>query len=90
MGGRTPKDKSDRIKLAHAAKAAKGDYPPGGYRPFGYQLVRNDQGLSRARKIDTAEAPIVREIAERIVAGESLHNIALDMKSRGIPTVSGA
>jgi DNA invertase Pin-like site-specific DNA recombinase len=84
------KDKSDRLKLMHAAKAARGDYQPGRYRPFGYQLVKNEQGIYTSLSIDPAEAPIVREMAQRIIAGESLHMIALDLESRNIRTVSGA
>jgi site-specific DNA recombinase len=84
------KDKSDRIKLAHAAKASKGDYQPGRYRPFGYQMVRNANGTITSLRVDPREAEIVREIAGRIIAGESLQMIALDMERRGIPTVSGA
>jgi site-specific DNA recombinase len=87
---RESKDKSDRIKLAHAAKAANGDYQPGRYRPFGYQLVRNTSGIITSLRVDPREAEIVREIADRIIAGESLHTIALDMERRGVPTVSGA
>jgi site-specific DNA recombinase len=84
------KDKSDRLKLMHAAKAANGDYQPGRFRPFGYQLARNSNGIYTSLTIDPVEAPIVREIAERIIAGESLHMIALDMETRSVPTVSGA
>jgi site-specific DNA recombinase len=82
--------KSQRLKRKWAEKAADGYYQPGRYRPFGYQLVKNDAGVTVNLAIDPFEAEIVREIAGRIVAGESLHMIALDMERRGVPTVSGA
>jgi hypothetical protein len=84
------KDKSDRLKLMHAAKAARGDYQPGRFRPFGYQVLKNEQGIYTSLQIEPSEAAIVREMAERIIAGESPHMIALDLEARNIRSVSGA
>jgi hypothetical protein len=54
----------------------------GGSRPFGY--------LADRRTIDPDEAAIVREAAERILAGDALRSLANDFNARGIKTVSGS
>jgi site-specific DNA recombinase len=87
---RESRDKSDRLKLKWADKASRGDYHPGRYRPFGYQYVRDAAGTIRGLAIDPTEAGVVREIAQRVTAGESCHMIAIELEQRGVPTVSGA
>lgn len=58
--------------------------PAGGRRLYGYRWV-----TGRGLVINQAEAKIVREIARRILAKESLHAIAGDLNDRGVPTASG-
>jgi DNA invertase Pin-like site-specific DNA recombinase len=52
----------------------------GGKRPYGWV-----DGI----KIDPAEARIIREIARRIIAGESLRGIAARLNDRGVPAATG-
>ena len=46
--------------------------------------------LADRRTVDPDEAAIVREAAERILAGDSLRSLANNLNARGISTVSGA
>jgi DNA invertase Pin-like site-specific DNA recombinase len=73
--------KSRRIRRKHEELAQAGKLAGGGSRPFGYQEDR--------RTIEPAEASIVREAAERILAGDSMRSLANDLNARGIATVSG-
>lgn len=57
----------------HAAEAGK---PSGGPRRFGYDV---DQMVVRED-----EAAIVREMARRVIAGESLHSLAMELNARGV------
>lgn len=86
---RESKDKSDRLKLKWAAKAAAGEYNHGRYRPFGYRYTYTEHGKINGLAIDPYEAEIVREVALRLSHGESAHMIALELEQRGVPTVSG-
>ena len=83
-------EKSHRLKLKWADKAAKGDYHPGRWRPFGYQYTHDQRGTINGLAVDDFEADIIREVAGRLTAGESAHAIALDLERRDVPTVSGA
>ncbi len=73
--------KSRRIRRKHEELAQAGKMGGGGTRPYGYQADR--------RTIEPAEAAIVREAADRILAGDSLRSLANDLSRRGIGTVSG-
>lgn len=77
-------EKSFRIKLKWDDKAAKGDYHHGRYRPFGYTYAEG------RLTPNPAEAEIVREIAARLIKGESANSISEDLDARRIPTVTGA
>jgi site-specific DNA recombinase len=73
--------KSRRVKRKMLQNAEAG-LPHGGFqRPFGYQddkvTVRND------------EAEVIRALADRFLAGESLRSLAIWLDERGIATVSG-
>jgi DNA invertase Pin-like site-specific DNA recombinase len=57
----------------------------GGGRAFGY---RYDAGRRRL-SIVAAEAKIIREMARRLLAGESLRSLVADLNARGVPTVTG-
>jgi site-specific DNA recombinase len=73
--------KSERVRRQRD-QAAQAGRPAGGRRPFGYEAdnitIRRD------------EAKIVRELAKRFLAGESLRQLAFDLNDREVPTWSGA
>jgi DNA invertase Pin-like site-specific DNA recombinase len=69
---------SFRVKLAQASRRAKGLDTGGGNRPYGYEADR--------LTIVEHEAAIIRELAQRLIDGESGHGLARDMNERGIPT----
>jgi len=73
-------DKSRRIRRKHLELAEAGK-PVGGGRCFGYQADRVT--------IDPIEAALVREAADRVLAGQSLRAIGLDWNRRGIVTPAG-
>jgi len=74
-------DKSLRLKRKHAELAAAGKVSGGGARPFGYEADRVT--------VIASEAVVVREMASRVLAGDSLRSIAVDLNSRGIRTSMG-
>lgn len=71
---------SERVKRAIVQKAQQGR-PHGGSRAYGWKADRITP--------DPEEQAIVAELARRIIAGESIHYLARDLNSRGVPTVSG-
>lgn len=74
-------DKSRRIRRKHEEIALAGRPSGGGTRPFGYESDR--------RTVRPAEAAIIRECAARILAGDSLRSVCLDLNARRVATVSG-
>lgn len=60
--------------------AAAGKYR-GGRRPFGYEA----DGMT----VRPAEAAVVVDATERVLAGESLHSVTRDLNARGIKTSTG-
>lgn len=71
---------SERQRRRHAQKAKNGE-DAGGTRSFGRAQDRVSQ--------HPAEAPIVAELARRIVAGEKLYRLAGELNDRGILTPLG-
>lgn len=57
----------------------------GGTPGFGYRSAPHPTLAGRTLVAVEDEAVVVREVAERIIAGESLVKIAADLTSRGIP-----
>jgi len=74
-------DKSRRIRRKHEQLAEQGKPSGGGSRPYAYE---DDKVTIRA-----SEAGIVREIARRFLAGESIKSISADLTERGITGASG-
>jgi DNA invertase Pin-like site-specific DNA recombinase len=72
--------KAERTRAWHRQRAEAG-LPSGGRRPYGYEkggmTVRPD------------EAALIREAADRIIAGERRWTIISDWNRRGVPTVTG-
>lgn len=74
-------DKSRRIRRKAEELARAGKVGGGGHRPFGYQQNRV--------AVRTDEADLIREAAQRVLAGEGLHGIATDWQARGVETPTG-
>jgi site-specific DNA recombinase len=72
--------KSERLKRKHLQLAEDGQ-DAGGGRAFGYE---DDRHTVRPR-----EATLVREAADRLLAGESLRGICRDWTRRQVPSVRG-
>jgi len=73
----------ERVSSKHASNTAHG-FDHGGPSPYGYRRL----GEGRL-ELEPAEAGIVRECAERLLAGESLRQLALDLGRRGVPSSRG-
>jgi DNA invertase Pin-like site-specific DNA recombinase len=78
----------DRAKRAAAANATEGR--PHGRVPYGYRR-RYDERTRKliAQEPAPTEAPIVRELFDRLQRGHSLRSIAVDFDARGVRTRSG-
>ena len=76
------------LKRAAAANAAAGK--PHGRAPYGYRR-RYDERTKKmiAQEPDPIEAPVIRELFDRVKSGHSLRSIALDWEARGIRTRTG-
>jgi DNA invertase Pin-like site-specific DNA recombinase len=74
-------DKSRRIRRKHLEIAASGRVSGGGSRPYGYQADKVT--------VHPAEAAIIRECAQRLLAGEPVRSIASNLNQRRIPAASG-
>jgi site-specific DNA recombinase len=74
-------DKSRRIRRKALELAQAGKIGGGGTRPYGYEPDR--------RTVRQSEAPIIREAAARILAGDSLRSVCNDLNARRVSTVTG-
>ncbi len=72
---------SRRLRRKAEDVAKNGGSTGGGTRPFGFEQDRVTLRLS--------EAAIIRELAERILAGASLRGLCVDLAERKIPSPSG-
>lgn len=72
--------RSERIKSKKAELAEQG-LSHGGKRPFGYDKTQS--------VIVEEEAEVIREMASRILAGESQRSIVADLNERGVTTSTG-
>lgn len=81
VANKSSRDTSRRVARKHQQLAAEGKPGGGGIRPYGYETDR--------MTVRAAEAEVIREIARRILAGDSLYVIAADLTVRGVPTVVG-
>lgn len=82
---------SVRNRRTARRQAEKG--APTGRTPFGYKRIYEINGSGKRKLVDQVphetEAPLVRELFRRIIAGESIWAIAVDWKARGVTTRSG-
>jgi len=74
-------DKSRRIRRKHQELAEAGEVTGGGTRPYGFE---DDRKTIRQR-----EAPIIRDLVKRRLAGESIRSLCQNLNERGILTVTG-
>lgn len=70
--------KAERVRRARQQAAEKGE----AHGPLGY-------GYNADQTINPAQAAVIREVADRILAGETLYAIAADLNSRGVVTPGG-
>lgn len=74
-----------RVRRATDAAAEAGR--PFGSIPFGYRREYDPRSGSPVRQVpDEETASVVREIVTRVLAGDGLHKIAVDLNRRGVPT----
>jgi DNA invertase Pin-like site-specific DNA recombinase len=76
------KDTSDRVRRTLRANAAQGR--PHGQIPFGFRREYDTRGKPTGQYPDPVEAPLVRELFNRVQAGHSLKAISRDWADRGI------
>lgn len=76
VNAKSSEDTSRRFRDLCEDRASRGE-PVGGQRAFGWADKMTH---------DPAEAPIVREMVGRFLAGESQTNLARDLNARAIPT----
>jgi site-specific DNA recombinase len=88
--------RSLRVKDAIERNVRAGRRTGGGSRPFGYRIIRHDQGEGAQRRwrivgeeLEPAEADAIKEAATRVLKGESLRSISMDWNRRGVKTVGG-
>jgi DNA invertase Pin-like site-specific DNA recombinase len=82
LANKSSSDTGRRVARKHEELAAAGKPGGGGFRGYGYDRSN--------LAIVPEEAEIVREIARRILADDSLNAIAADLQARKVPTVTGA
>lgn len=74
-----------RINRTIKDQAAAGR--PHGKIPFGYRREYDPASGRLLRQVpNEATAPIVREMARRVLAGESMYSICVDFNQRGLPS----
>jgi site-specific DNA recombinase len=74
-------DKSRRIKRKALELAEEGRIGGGGTRPFGFEDDR--------KSLRPDEALVIAELAERVLAGESIRSLSFELNERGITTTTG-
>jgi DNA invertase Pin-like site-specific DNA recombinase len=67
-----------RIQRKHEELAAAGKASGGGSRPYGYDADK--------QTVRPEEAEVIRNLARRVLAGDSLNTLAKELNERGIPT----
>lgn len=77
----------DRVLRAVRANMASGK--PFGRLLYGYRRTYDDRGQFLEQVPHDEQAPVVREAARRVMAGESCRAIALDLNARGITAPAG-
>src|SRR4051812_35920395 len=73
--------KAERNRRKALELAQRGEVSGGGTRPYGY--------AADGRTTITEEAAIIREMADRVLLGEPLYRLAIELNERRVPTVTG-
>lgn len=81
IANKSSRDTARRVARKHLELAEQGKFGGGGIRPYGYEA----DGVT----VRESEAVIIREIRDRLLAGDSLSGIARDLTRRAVPTVQG-
>ncbi len=78
---------SARVRSSIAHLKASGRWAAG-KAPYGFRVIDNPDGPGRVLDRDPAEAAIIREVAARVLAGESTYRVARDLNARGVLTTT--
>lgn len=81
VAAKSSDDMSRRLRRKAQEIARDGRPAGGGSRPFGFE---DDRVTVRE-----SEATIIRDLADRLLAGETLRSLAVDLNARGVPTPTG-
>lgn len=81
MANKSSEDTARRVSRAALQRAQAGAPKTDGFRPYGYD---------RDMQIVPEEAAVVREVADRILAGDPVRSIAADLNARGIRPMRAA
>jgi site-specific DNA recombinase len=79
---------SERTVRAKKQNRIDGKWLGGGRRPYGYRLVRQE-GQPNRQEIDEVEAKAIRDIAHRIIGGDGLNRVTVELNERGTETSGG-
>ncbi len=83
LAEKSSEETRQRVLRAKLADAVAGRWP-GGPVPFGYR-----RSLTAGIEPDPTTAPIMQDVAERVLSGESLRSIYLNLDQRGIRHTNG-
>lgn len=76
---------AERVRRKMRQLAEDGRYV--GRRPFGWDFT--GAGVTQRLVVNDAEAAVVRECVDRVLAGDALWKIVRDLNARGVPTSTG-
>jgi DNA invertase Pin-like site-specific DNA recombinase len=62
----------------------------GGNVPYGYQVMERPDGPGKTLAIEPTEAAVVQDAARRILDGDTLQRVCIDLNARAVPTRRGA
>jgi len=85
---KSSRDTSRRVSRAAMRRAEAGEFH-GSIAMFGYELVKDPAGRVQGLAINPEEAVLVREAADRLLAGESMYGVVTDWIARGLTTRQG-
>lgn len=83
FAGMEAKAIADRVRGSHDYLRRHGRWG-GGSIPYGFMPAENPEGAGWVLVHDPDTAPIVREMVDRIIAGESMNSICIDFNKRGV------
>ncbi len=81
VANKASRDTARRVARKQVELAERGKFSGGGVRSYGYEK----NGVT----VNEHEAAVVREVAGRVLAGETLRSITAELNRRGEPTVRG-